>query len=284
MATSSTSAAGRPTPIAERIAAHPFASGTPRVGWQGTLTTFVVLIVVGWAWVGTKASPVELVASAPNMADFIRRMFLPDWGFFLDRQWVIEPTIATIQIAITGTAVATLLAFPLSLIAARNLSHPAIYQSVRAVLNVLRSIPELIWALIFVSAVGMGPFAGILALALPDIGLLGKIFSEALEAADKRQQDAIRAVGGSRLATVRFGLLPQAAPVMLAQVLYVFESNTRSATILGVVGAGGIGLQLADRIRINNWDEAAFILLLILGTVIAIDAASRAIRLRLIRP
>lgn len=195
----------------------------------------------------------------------------------------------TLAMAFLGTLLAAALALPLALGGARNLmpAGPAgllLRFGFRRLYDGLRGVDQLIWALIFVSAVGMGPFAGILALALPDIGLLGKIFSEALEAADKRQQDAIRAVGGSRLATVRFGLLPQAAPVMLAQVLYVFESNTRSATILGVVGAGGIGLQLADRIRINNWDEAAFILLLILGTVMAIDAASRAIRLRLIRP
>ena len=147
----------------------------------------------------------------------------------------------------------------------------------------MRGVDTLIWALIFVSAVGMGPFAGLLALALPDIGTLAKTYSEALEAADRRQVDGIRATGGGRLAAIRFGLLPQVAPVMLSFTLYTFDSNTRSATILGVVGAGGIGLALADRIRINNWDEAAFIVLLILGTVAVIDTASRARRLRLIR-
>jgi ABC-type phosphate/phosphonate transport system permease subunit len=119
--------------------------------------------------------------------------------------------------------------------------------------------------------------------AVPDIGLLAKVFSEAIEAADRRQVEGVRASGGSRLQAIRFGLIPQAAPVMLSQVLYTFESNTRSATILGVVGAGGIGLALGDRIRLNDWDEAAFIILLILVTVAIIDWASRRIRLRLIR-
>jgi phosphonate transport system permease protein len=129
----------------------------------------------------------------------------------------------------------------------------------------------------------MGPFAGILALAVPDIGLLAKMFSESIEAAERRQVEGVRASGGSRLQAIRYGLIPQAAPVMLSQILYTFESNTRSATILGVVGAGGIGLALGDRIRLNDWDEAAFIILLILVTVAVIDWASRRIRLRLIR-
>jgi phosphonate transport system permease protein len=129
----------------------------------------------------------------------------------------------------------------------------------------------------------MGPFAGILALALPDIGLLAKTFSEAIEAAERRQVEGVRAAGASRLQAVRFGLIPQAAPIILSQVLYTFESNTRSATIIGVVGAGGIGLALADRIRINNWDEAAFIILMILVAVALIDAASRRLRMGLIR-
>jgi phosphonate transport system permease protein len=109
------------------------------------------------------------------------------------------------------------------------------------------------------------------------------VFSEAIEGAERRQVEGVRASGGSGLQAIRFGLIPQAAPVMLSQILYTFESNTRSATILGVVGAGGIGLALGDRIRLNDWDEAAFIILLILVTVAVIDWASRRIRLRLIR-
>ncbi|NBQ74450.1 MAG: ABC transporter permease subunit, partial [Acetobacteraceae bacterium] len=142
----------------------------------------------------------------------------------------------------------------------------------------------LVWALIFVSAVGMGPFAGILALAVPDIGVLAKLFSEALEGADRRQVEAVRAAGANRVLAVRIGLLPQVSPVMLSQILYTLESNARSSTVLGIVGAGGIGLALSDRIRINNWDEVAFIILLILGMVACIDLTSRKLRLKLIRP
>jgi phosphonate transport system permease protein len=175
-------------------------------------------------------------------------------------------------------------ALPLALLGAGNVVGSALLRfSVRRVYDGLRGIDTLIWALIFVSAVGMGPFAGILALAVPDTGTLAKLFSEALEGADRRQVDAVRAAGAGRLLAVRIGLLPQVAPVMLSQVLYTLESNARSATVLGIVGAGGIGLALSDRIRINNWDEAAFIVLMILAMVAAIDLASRTIRLRLIR-
>ena len=130
----------------------------------------------------------------------------------------------------------------------------------------------------------MGPFAGILALAVPDIGVLAKLFSEALEGADRRQVEAVRAAGANRVLAVRIGLLPQVSPVMLSQILYTLESNARSSTVLGIVGAGGIGLALSDRIRINNWDEVAFIILLILGMVACIDLTSRKLRLKLIRP
>jgi phosphonate transport system permease protein len=197
---------------------------------------------------------------------------------------LMEALAETVAMAFLGTLLAALLALPLSVLGAGNVVGNWLARfTVRRVYDGLRGVDSLIWALIFVSAVGMGPFAGILALALPDIGLLAKTFSEAIEAAERRQVEGVRAAGASRLQAVRFGLIPQAAPIILSQVLYTFESNTRSATIIGVVGAGGIGLALADRIRINNWDEAAFIILMILVAVALIDAASRRLRMGLIR-
>lgn len=191
----------------------------------------------------------------------------------------------SLAMAFLGTLIAAVAALPLAMLGAGNVVGSTLLRfSARRIFDGLRGIDTLIWALIFVSAVGMGPFAGILALAVPDTGLLAKLFSEALEGADRRQVEAVRAAGAGRSLAVRIGLLPQVAPVMLSQVLYTFESNTRSATILGVVGAGGIGLALSDRIRINNWDEAAFIVLMILAMVAVIDLIGRAVRLRLIRP
>jgi phosphonate transport system permease protein len=136
--------------------------------------------------------------------------------------------------------------------------------------------------MVFVFSFGLRPFLGVLAIAISDTGTLAKLFAEAIENVDRQPVEGIRAAGGNRLHVMRFGILPQVFPVMLSNVLYYFESNTRSATILGVVGAGGIGLQLADRIRVNNWDEACFIIILVLLTVSLIDTLSKEIRLRMI--
>ncbi len=153
----------------------------------------------------------------------------------------------------------------------------------RRLFDGIRGIDALIWALMFINVVGLGPFAGVMAIAVSDTGTLAKLFAEAIENIARRPLDGVRAAGANRLQLVRFGMLPQVLPVMLSHVWYYFESNTRSATILGVVGAGGIGLQLADRIRVNNWDEVAFILIIILITVTIIDFISKTVRQRMIQ-
>jgi phosphonate transport system permease protein len=190
----------------------------------------------------------------------------------------------TLAMAFLGTLLAAVVALPLGFLGARNVLPVAVLHfGLRRIFDGLRGIDSLIWALIFVAAVGMGPFAGILALAVPDAGTLAKLFAEAIENADRRQVEAVRAAGGGRVLESRFGLMPQVLPVMLGHVLYFFESNVRSASILGVVGAGGIGLALSERIRINNWDEVAFLILLILGTVAIIDGVSGRARRAIIR-
>lgn len=229
------------------------------------------------------ASPERIWAGLARLGWLLGLMWPPSAGGAFAE--LLQGLAESLAMAFLGTVLATLAALPLALLGAGNVVGSALLRfSVRRVYDGLRGIDTLIWALIFVSAVGMGPFAGILALAVPDTGTLGKLFSEALEGADRRQVEAVRAAGAGRVLAVRIALLPQVAPVMLTQVLYTLESNARSSTVLGIVGAGGIGLALADRIRINNWDEAAFIVLMILAMVAAIDLTSRAIRLRLIRP
>jgi phosphonate transport system permease protein len=228
------------------------------------------------------AAPARIWDGLGRLGWLLALMWPPTPGGALPE--LLRALAETLAMAVLGTGLAAIIALPLALLGAGNVvGHALLRFTARRLYDGLRGVDTLIWALIFVSAVGMGPFAGLLAIAIPDIGTLAKTFSEALEAADRRPVEAVRAAGGGRLAAVRFGLLPQAAPVMLSFVLYTFESNVRSATILGVVGAGGIGLALADRIRINNWDEAAFIMLMILAAVAAIDAVSRRLRLRLIR-
>lgn len=190
--------------------------------------------------------------------------------------------LETLAMAFLGTLLASLAAFPLGVLGAKNMLPLWLcHSSLRRFLDVLRGVDALIWALVFVNVVGLGPFAGILALAVSDTGTLAKLYAEAIEHVDWRPVEGVRATGAPWLHVVRFGVLPQVLPVMLSHVLYYFESNTRSATILGVVGAGGIGVQLADRIRVNNWDEASYIILLILGTVAILDTLSRIVRRRL---
>ncbi|PWS36295.1 phosphonate ABC transporter, permease protein PhnE [Falsiroseomonas bella] len=245
------------------------------------LFAFCVLLLLVGLW-RVDASPLRIWDGLGKLGWLLTLMWPPTPGGRLYD--LLEALAETVAMAFLGTLLAAAVALPLSFLGAGNVIASRLARfTVRRSYDGLRAVDSLVWALIFVSAVGMGPFAGILALAVPDIGTLAKTFSEALESADRRPVEGVRAAGGSRLHAIRFGLIPQAAPVMLAQVLYTFESNTRSATIIGVVGAGGIGLALADRMRINNWDEAAFIVLMILAAVAAIDWASRRIRMRLIR-
>ena len=176
-----------------------------------------------------------------------------------------------------------LFALPVSLLAARNIVPSDIFRfPVRRFLDSIRGVDTLIWALVWINVVGLGPFAGVLAIAVSDFGAFGKLFSEAIEAADRKQVEGIRASGGSALHEIRFGLMPQVLPVIAGQVLYFIESNTRSATIIGIVGAGGIGLQLAEQIRVLEWQKVSFLILMILVAVAAIDWISSKLRFAII--
>ena len=186
-------------------------------------------------------------------------------------------------IAFLGTLIAAILAFPVGFLAAKNVV-PNIFAhfAVRRVLDMIRGVDVLIWALIFINVVGLGPFAGILAITMSDFGTFGKLFSEAIETADKRPVEGIVSTGGSHLQTIRFALVPEVFPVIASQVLYYFESNTRSATIIGIVGAGGIGMHLTEQIRILEWDKVSFLILMILVTVAVIDWVSARLRFAVI--
>jgi phosphonate transport system permease protein len=191
--------------------------------------------------------------------------------------------LETLAMAFLGTLLASLAALPLGFLGARNVvPDRLLHFGVRRLFDGVRGIDTLIWALMFVNVVGLGPLAGVMAIAISDCGTLAKLFAEAIENVDRRQIEGVQASGANRLQVMRFGMLPQVLPVMMSHTLYYFESNTRTATILGVVGAGGIGLQLADRIRVNNWDEVDFLLLMILAAVTLIDVLSKTVRLRII--
>jgi phosphonate transport system permease protein len=189
----------------------------------------------------------------------------------------------TLAMAFLGTVLGAVVAFPLAFLASKNMMPFRPLQfGTRRFADLLRAFDYLIWALIFVRAIGLGPMAGIMAIAIVEVGTFIKLYSEAIENLDRKQMDGIRAAGGNRLQIIRYGVLPQVLPMMISNTLYMFEHNTRSASILGIVGAGGIGFLLADRLRAYELQEACLIIILVVLTVYAIDFLSKKLRERII--
>jgi phosphonate transport system permease protein len=243
-------------------------------------TALCVALVVFGIW-RLELSLAHLSRGLGYIAHIIGMMFPPSPGHHLPL--FLHALGETLAIALLGTLTAAVAAFPLGFLAAKNvIPNIFIHFGVRRFLDTIRGVDVLIWALIFINVVGLGPFAGILAIAVSDFGAFGKLFSEAIEAADKKPVEGVISTGGSRLHAVRFGLLPQVIPVIASQVLYYFESNTRSATIIGIVGAGGIGLHLTEQIRVLEWQKVSFLVLMILVTVAIIDWVSGKLRLAII--
>ena len=233
----------------------------------------------GLWWVD--ANPMRIVNGFSKLGLLVGLMIPPHPG---DGLWdYVQAMLETLGMAFLGTIIAAVLAVPLGFLGAKNIMPNWLFHfGLRRVYDGFRGIDGLVWALIFVSAVGLGPFAGVLAIAVGDLMIFAKLFAEAIENVENKQLEGVRAAGGSDTHVMRLGVFPQVFPVMMSHVLYFFESNVRSATILGIVGAGGIGLQLSDRMRINHWQEVAFIILMILVTVAVIDNISGRIRARLI--
>lgn len=224
-------------------------------------------------------TPGRIFAGLGRLRDIVLLMFPPTPGS-ADHFWTYLGALGqTLAIAFLGTATASVFALPLGFLAARNVVAGRIVHFLsRRLLDTVRSVDTLIWALIWINVVGLGPFAGALAIASTDFAALAKLMSEAIETAEKGPVESVLSAGGGRLAVIRFGLLPQVLPVFASQALYFFESNTRSATIIGIVGAGGIGLYLSEMIRVLEWQQAAFLILLVLIAVAAIDVISRRLR------
>jgi phosphonate transport system permease protein len=259
-----------------RAFGRPWAERVVRtIGWGA----FASLIALGlWR---IDFTPQRLWQGLGKLGWLLPLMFPPRHGGWLGEFGYA--LLETLAMAFLGTLLASLAALPLGFLGARNVvPGRLLHFGVRRLFDGVRGIDTLIWALMFVNVVGLGPFAGVMAIALSDCGTLAKLFAEAVENVDRRQIEGVQASGANRLQVMRFGMLPQVLPVMMSHTLYYFESNTRAATILGVVGAGGIGLQLADRIRVNNWDEVGFLLLMILAAVTLIDVLSKTVRLRVI--
>ena len=240
----------------------------------------VVLVILYVSARDTNVSIGELIRGIPAIFSYLGRMFPPDLSV-LPKLW--GPTIETIEIAIWGTLLGILLGLPLGLLAARNISpHVAVYGAARFILNALRGVSELVFALIFVSAVGLGPFPGILALALHNAGMLGKFYAEAIEAIDPGPVEALQASGSGWAQTIVWAIIPQVSPHLITYNLYRFEVSIRSATVLGLVGAGGIGFHLLSSIRLFDYQATATALIIIVLLVVVTDYVGSWLRARTI--
>lgn len=240
---------------------------------------FVGLLVLAWIAWDTGADPVRLARGVPWMLDFVRRSVPPDLSVLPS---ALAGAITTLEIAVLGTVVAAVLALPLGFLSARNVAAPPLFHPARAVLNFLRSVDTLVYALLFVAAVGLGPFPGVLAVVAYTTTSLAKLYSEAIEGIDRGPVDAITATGASRLQILRFGVLPQVLPLFLSYVLYRLETNIRAATVLGFVGAGGIGFYLQTYLRLIDYPAASTVLLITVAMVMAVDWASSRVRRHLV--
>jgi len=241
-----------------------------------TLASWVgVLLVLAWAWEGAEMRPLALWQYAGNMAEFASGFTDPNF-----RRWqmFLEQMLITVQIAIWGTLLSVVFSIPLGILSSENVVPWWINQPVRRLMDAARAINEIVFAMLFVVAVGLGPFAGVLALFVHTTGVLAKLFSEAVEAIDPRPVEGIRATGAGALHEVIYGIIPQVLPLWISYSLYRFESNVRSATVVGMVGAGGIGVVLWEYIRGFYYAETAAVMLIIIVTVSALDILSQRIR------
>ncbi len=267
--------------VRDRYPEHFRRFGPQRLPMIAVASAMLALLLYGMEVLGFFDG--KLLAGMGRLVEIAGLMMPPDPGSWAHARAYGMALIETVAIALLGTLSAAILALPVGLLAARNVTAQRIVRFLaRRSLDTIRSVDILIWALIWINVVGLGPFAGALAIMTSDIGSFGKLFSEAIEAADRKPVEGIASAGGSHFMGIRFGILPEVFPVLASQVLYYFESNTRSATIIGIVGAGGIGLHLAEAIRTLELQQTSFIILMILVTVAAIDLVSSQLRFAMI--
>lgn len=280
----------------------------PRITLRTLAVMLLLVVFLSWGVNGTNVQPGELIEGIPNIIDFVRRLFPPIFdtypqplmtpavqvlGLTIPSMGLVNVTIPfpevviaiaeTVQMAVIGTVLGVILAAPFGLLAARNTSpHPWIYQSTRLLLNANRALPEIVYALIFVAAVGLGPFGGVLALAVGAVGSMGKLYAEAIESIDPQQVLAVRATGANRLLTFFYSVIPQALPLIASYSLLLFEGNIRHASILGLVGAGGIGFTIGKYMALFQYTRLMGAVILLVITVTLIDRISDYLRKRII--
>ena len=248
---------------------------------KSNLLVGAVVAAVVAASVNMGADPVEFAAGLSNIALLAEEMSIEitDLGLF---QTALLSMLETVQMALVGTVVGVAAAMPLSLLAARNLNSRWVYAPMRAVLAAVRTFPSILWALLFVIMVGLGPFAGVLAITMYTIGFVAKLQYEAVEAVDPDPVDAVSSIGVSKSQLIRYVVVPESASHLLSQTLYMFDYNVRQTSILGIVGAGGIGFYIINYIKFFEYGKALIFMLVVLATVLAVDWASVKIRDRYI--
>jgi phosphonate transport system permease protein len=247
----------------------------PPTSLAASLAWGAFFILVIWSWEGAEIRPYALIKYSNNMAVLVRDFFPPD---FRDWRVYLEEMVITVHIAIWGTLLAVICAIPCGLLSAENLVPSWVYQPMRRLMDACRAINEMVFAMLFIVAVGLGPFAGVLALWVHTTGVLAKLFAEAVEAIDPRPMEGVRATGANALEEILYGVIPQVLPLWISYSLYRFESNVRSASVLGMVGAGGIGVILYEAIRGFAYAETTAVLLIIIVSVTLIDVISARIR------
>src|SRR5215510_13412126 len=241
--------------------------------WGGALALLAA------SWKGADMRPLDLWRDAGNMAKYASGFFPPN---FHEWRVYVSEMLVTLEIALWGTALAVACAIPFGLLSSANVAPAWIHQPVRRLMDCCRAINEMVFAMLFVVAVGLGPFAGVLALWVHTTGILAKLFSEAVEAIDPQPVEGIRATGAGKLEEIAYGVIPQVMPLWISYSLYRFESNVRSASVVGMVGAGGIGVLLWEFVRGFYYGETAAVLLIVIVTVTLVDLASAQIRRRFI--
>ena len=250
-----------------------------RDGWKKRLMLGVLISILGLTSNGADIRPLALFKDAGNMVEYAKGFFPPN---FHDWRDYLHEMIITLDIAIWGTALAIISAIPLGLLCAENISPAWVHVPIRRLMDAARAINEMVFAMLFIVAVGLGLFAGVLALWVHTTGVLAKLFSEAVEAIDQPPVEGIRATGASALEEIVFGVIPQVLPLWISYSLYRFEANVRSASVLGMVGAGGIGQILWEIIRGFQYAETAAVLIILIVSVSVIDFLSSILRKRLI--
>jgi phosphonate transport system permease protein len=235
----------------------------------------LLLAFLAWSWRGAEIRPLDLWRDAGNMAVLARDFFPPD---FRDLSYYLREMLITIHIALWGTLFAVFCSVPLAVMSSENVVPAWVYQPVRRVMDACRAINEMVFAMLFVVTVGLGAFAGVLALWIHTTGVLAKLFSEAVEAVDPGPVEGIRSTGAGLIAEVWYGILPQVFPLWISFTLYRFESNVRSATVVGMVGAGGIGVVLWEHIRGFQFQKTCAVMLVVIVVVSAFDLLSQYLR------